>query len=271
LPCVVTPRFVFSSEVVESTEQTVNEQTTPEIDVFTDVSNEGFHKFSPSDVLPYKADYNVMRRGSVRGTATKQLLLSASQSMIEISYSSDASYLIFSDRRTELSQFSFEEGHLLSNFYRFTREGTGKERNQLLHFDQLNKIVSNGNGEIRINANEFSAKLLDPLSYQLLMQIALKKGKPIPQYNVVNRNGNTRTYSFEILGEEEIELPIGRYTAIKLLRKSESKKRYTYVWMIPTLNYVLGKLQLIEEEKESFMLQLTSVEWLNRDSSITKR
>ena len=102
------------------------------------------------------------------------------------------------------------------------------------------------------------------------MQIALKKGEEFPLYDVVNKYGDIRSYTFEILGEEEIDLPMGRFNAIKLLRKSNSKKRYTHVWMIPSLNYVLGQLRLVEEEKESFTLQLTSIEWLARDNDIEK-
>ncbi|MEM0911790.1 MAG: DUF3108 domain-containing protein, partial [Pseudomonadota bacterium] len=230
-----------------------------------------YHPFSASDVLPYRANYNVMRNGTVRGSATKHLLKSVSDSMIEISYSSDARYLIFSDKRTELSQFSFSDGRLQSTYYRFTREGTGKERDQQLMFNQQDKTVSNGNNEVKINAGSFKQDLLDPLNYQLLMQIALKKGNDFPQYNVVNKYGDIRSYTFEILGEEEIDLPMGRFNAIKLLRKSNSKKRYTHIWMIPSLNHVLGKLQLIEEGKESFMLQLTSLEWLDRDTAIEKQ
>ena len=228
------------------------------------------HELRARDVLSYKANYNVIRGGKVRGSATKQVRKSLADSLVEISYWSDASYLIFSDKRTEISQFSFAGDELSSAFYRFTRKGTGKNRDQQLIFNQQEKTVSNAKSEVRVAADAFKPKLLDPLNYQLLMQIALKKGEEFPLYDVVNKYGDVRSYTFEVLGEEEIALPMGRFKAIKLLRKSASKKRYTHVWMIPSLNYVLGQLRLIEEEKESFTLQLTSIEWLARDNTIEK-
>lgn len=279
-PLLSAPQHAFASNNEHSTPQEVVVEPAPTLlgvppqnvieeqaSVTKDTSH---HKLSARDVLSYKANYNVSRGGSVRGSATQQVRKSIADSLIEISYSSDASYLIFSDKRTEVSQFSFAGDELSSGYYRFTRKGTGKNRDQQLIFDQKEKTVSNAQNEVRVDTDAFKPKLLDPLNYQLLMQIALKKGEEFPLYDVVNKYGDIRSYTFEILGEEEIDLPMGRFNAIKLLRKSNSKKRYTHVWMIPSLNYVLGQLRLVEEEKESFTLQLTSIEWLARDNDIEK-
>ena len=54
-------------------------------------------------------------------------------------------------------------------------------------------------------------------------------------------------------------LPYGLVKAIRLKREVVDKKRVTYAWFAPELNYLLVKLYQVKGGVEQFEAQLTSI------------
>ena len=55
-------------------------------------------------------------------------------------------------------------------------------------------------------------------------------------------------------------LPFGLVKAIRLKREVIEKKKITYSWFAPELNFLMVKIQQIKSGVEQFDAQLTSVE-----------
>jgi len=79
-------------------------------------------------------------------------------------------------------------------------------------------------------------------------------------YPVIKSGEDIKNYVYEFDGEEEIMLPYGLVKTIKLKREVVEKKRITYAWFAPELDYLLVKLYQIKGGVEQFEAQLISVD-----------
>jgi len=209
----------------------------------------------------FKANYKVFRKGSELGEAYRQLTKENGQYMLETD--SQISWLFLSDSRHERSTFNVEQGKVVPLSYSFKRTGTGRDKKTELTFNQ-DKITSvYKNKTVEINA---TPDMLDPQLYQLVMQQQLLAGDKEFEYPVVHR-GKQVNYKFRIIATEELTLPYGKVSAIKLERVRESSRRQTLLWVAPSLNYTMVKLTQFKDGKEQADLQLA---WLkfNTDSAL---
>ena len=65
-------------------------------------------------------------------------------------------------------------------------------------------------------------------------------------------------------------LPYGLVKTVKFKREVVEKKRITYAWFAPELDYLLVKLYQIKGDVEQFEAQLESVDVMNSSESTTK-
>jgi hypothetical protein len=105
---------------------------------------------------------------------------------------------------------------------------------------------------------------LDPLSYHQQLVNDLKAGKTEFSYNVLNRDGNSRTYHYKVELEEPLALPYGNVRAIRIARVEENSKKQVLAWLAPELDYMLVRLWRGEDNVEQFDVQLHKIEWLQR-------
>ena len=78
-------------------------------------------------------------------------------------------------------------------------------------------------------------------------------------YPVIKTSGTIKNYVYQYDGEEELMLPYGLVKTIRLKREVIEKKRVTYAWFAPELNYLLVKLNQTKGDVEQFEAQLKSV------------
>lgn len=161
------------------------------------------------------------------------------------------------DHITEHSELIENNGDLRTSRYAYTRKGKKKNRQLNLVFDWNKKIASN-----TISDDQWSLPLQndtgDTFSLQLRIMADLAEGKRDLAYNIIDK-GKLKTYQFEILGEETIEVPAGSFKTLKIKRTRKNSSRTTLMWCSPELNYLPVKIMHIESDGSKFSLQLTGL------------
>lgn len=198
----------------------------------------------------YQAEYVAYRSGMALGEA-KQQLVYLGHSRYKLSYQSDASLLFISDHRKEESLFSVADERILPYKYSFKRTGTGKNKSLLLQFDPQSQQIRVGDGATLPWQGEIDNQL-----YQLLIKADLAVGKTEFRYQTINDRGEQKELHFVVVGEETLSLPYGQLDTIKLKRVRENSRRETFVWLAPSLDYLLVRLLQQKDGSEQGDLKL---------------
>ena len=205
---------------------------------------------STDNLTPFKAKYIAYRNGNDLGHALMQL--EKMDNGYKLYYESDVSIFFLSDRRTEPSFFDMTNGQFQQKEYQYTREGTGRDKALNLKFDAAsNQITKDDKGVINWQG-EWDNQL-----YRFDLQQKLKNKESHISYNLINYRGQLKTYGFEIIGEEVLDLPFGKLNTIKVKTIRESKRRETFSWFAPDLNYQLVRLQQFKEGDEQGDIHLS--------------
>lgn len=207
----------------------------------------------------FKADYIVYRAGKKHGDAQRYLKLSDQR--YQLGYSSDISWMIFSDKRQETSDFTVQDGQIQPLRYVMQRSGSGPNRYYELNLDPQNKTLAEGKMQ-KTKPVSWQDDWQDQISYQLQLALDLKAGKTEFHYNVLNRNGNSKMYHYKVVTEEVLPLPYGNVNTIRIARIDSSNEKQVYAWLAPELDYMLVRLWRGEDNVEQFDVQLHKLEWL---------
>ncbi|UAA40330.1 DUF3108 domain-containing protein [Paraneptunicella aestuarii] len=200
---------------------------------------------------PYTAKYKAYRSGSEVGHAEMHLE-SLGDKRFKVSFTSKASLFFFSDKREEVSLFSNENNALIPYKYTFKLDSTFKDSALALEFNQDKKLIyMSGNQSMEWQGE------LDNQLYMLASQKALKEGKTDFEFDVINYRGQKRHYKFKVNGEEMLDLPYGKLKTIKVETIRDNKKRQTYTWFAPELNYLLVRIQQFKDGDEQGDIQLS--------------
>lgn len=209
----------------------------------------------PINLVPYTAKYEAFRNGSKVGFADMSLQLLDNQ-QFRLRFYSEASLFLIYDKREEISEFSLQNNRLLPSHYYFNKRGTFKDETLKLKFDRhKNQILINDNDAIPWQ------KELDHQLYRLAAQHWLAQGKTQFELDLINYRGQSKHYGFEVEGTETLTLPYGKIEAIKLKTIRQSKKRVTYSWFAPELDYLLVRTQQFKKGKEQADVQLSEFQW----------
>lgn len=153
----------------------------------------------------------------------------------------------FLARLDERSHFRItDDGEYQSLEHRMERRVLGVRREETTEFDwETGEVTFERRDDTRVLPLE--PGYTDRTLYQYLMELDLAQGVEMPSYMVVDR-GRIRDFTFEQLGEEQIEIDGDEVTAIKLRRITEDDDRETLAWFAPSMNYRL--VQIIHSEKD---------------------
>lgn len=161
------------------------------------------------------------------------------------------------DRISETSQWQFINGQPRPNHYQYRRTGK-RERHVELDFDWQRGRVTN-----TINNDPWQMDIppqtLDKLLYQLSLMLDLKAGRKTLDYTVAD-GGKLKQFHFNLLGQEQLELPLGRFDTLKL--KHNSHKRSTTIWCAPSLDYLPVRIKHIGKDDHEILMEAISVEGL---------
>lgn len=214
-----------------------------------------------AEMIPaYKATYTLLHKSDPVGTAIRQLSY-LDNGNIEYHYETDISWLIFSDKRSETAIVKVANGQVIPLHYDYTREGTGRDKSYRWQYDLTNNKAKDLKNDKEITL-ELTDGLLDKLSYHLQNRIDLISTPEQKHfiYPVISTRGSIKNYEYRYDGEEELILPFGLVKTIRLKREIIEKKRITYAWFAPELNYLLVKLYQVKAGAEQFEAQLSAIE-----------
>ncbi|GAB1259295.1 DUF3108 domain-containing protein [Aurantivibrio plasticivorans] len=157
---------------------------------------------------------------------------------------------------SETSRFRWNnEQHIVPLNYTYKRGGLGRNRTAHLEFlwDQ-HKVINNVQDKpwkMTIPDN-----VLDKLNYQLQIRAdMLSKGTP-GDYEIAD-GGRLKEYKFEILGDELVDTPAGKFNATKVKRVRENEERHTIFWLAKDWDYLVVRLQQRDDDK-SYEIDLHS-------------
>ncbi len=229
-----------------------------------DVSNKGLPQSQPDSItklIPaYRATYSVLHKSDPVGKAIRELTY-LEDNNIQYNYQTDISWLIFSDKRQEKSIVSIDENKVIPGKYSYQRQGTGPDKSYQWQYDLSNKKAINLKNDKKISLPH-SDGLLDKLSYHLQNRIDLITNPQQKRfvYPVIGSKGKIKNYEYQYDGKEELILPYGLVKTIRLKREVNEKKRITYAWFAPELNYLLVKIYQVKSGAEQFEAQLSELE-----------
>ena len=234
--------------------------TAIDLDIQTPVSAPQQENAFAAIIPAYKATYTLLRKSDPVGTAIRQLSY-LDDDKIQYHYETDIHWFIFSDKRSETSIVKIKNSHVIPLSYHYQREGTGPDKYYQWQYDLATKTATDLKNHQTISLN-FTDGLLDKLSYHLQTRIDLinhPKQKRFV-YPVISAKGSIKNYQYLYDGEEEVMLPFGLVKTIRLKREIVEKKRITYVWFAPELNYLMVKLYQVKDGAEQFEAQLATLE-----------
>jgi len=211
-----------------------------------------------TEFLQFSADYLVYRAGKKHGEANRYLKYADGH--YNMGYSSDISWLIFSDKRQEISEFVVNNNQIQPLNYVMKRQGTGPSRHYELHLDHEKQKLTVGKSR-ELKAGSWQEDWLDPLSYHQQLVLDLRAGKTEFFYEVLNRNGNSKTYHYKVVMEEPLALPYGTVRTLRIARMDDPEKQ-VYAWVAPELDYMLVRLWRGEDNVEQFDVQLHKLEFI---------
>lgn len=212
-----------------------------------------FHS-TASGLSPYKAEYNVIRKGKIHGSANRQLEKSDNDTYI-LRYSSNINWMIFSDERSEESVFSYDGQLVHPVSYTMTREGTGPDESFKIEFNKDDNSINHSDKKFPTPLSP-DENWQDLLSYQAQLRLDIMAGKTKVSYPIVGKEGDQKNYEFEVVGTETITLPIGNFETIKVRRVYDNDKRQVMVWFAPALDHMLVQLFKGKDGVEQFQIQL---------------
>lgn len=210
-----------------------------------------------AELSPYHARYDVTRGNSHYGEAVRTL--SYTDGRYELYTETEITWLFLSDRRRYWSEFQFNNQLIDSLRFRYKRSGTGASKEFNGHFSWAEKQLINLANEraMNVDINQYrvdTAASLEQLRYDL------QQGKESFRYLVIDEKGQPDELVYQRHGLEELVLPYGTVSAIKVSRVRENSKRETDYWFAPELGFVLVKMQQRENAKEVATLLLVGVD-----------
>lgn len=210
-----------------------------------------------TSIKPFKASYGAKASSiPVKGSATRELSVSK-DGTYQLSFNAD----IVLVNLNESSAFTLDEKQQVKPVsYHFRRGGLAKNKEISLKFDWSNKQVHNI-ADDDVKPFGIPTGTLDKISYQFQLRQDLINNKKVLNYTIAD-DDEIKTYNFKRVGEETVETPIGAIKAIKVERiRGQGSDRQTLIWFAQDWNYLMVKLQQIEDSKEyNIFLKNASIE-----------
>jgi Protein of unknown function (DUF3108) len=218
---------------------------------------------SPSlNAKPFEATYNIIHKHDKVGEGVRKLEV-LPNGKVQYSYKTNIEWLIFSDRRSETSIIEVKDGIVMPQHYISKREGTGRDKYYEWTYDIAANKAKDIKKDTEINV-DFPGDIQDKLSYHFQHRLNMMANPEQAHYvyPVISTSGSIKNYVYEYDGAEELVLPYGLVKTIRLKREVVDKKRVTYAWFAPEMDYLLVKLYQTKGDVEQFEAQLKSHQYL---------
>lgn len=157
----------------------------------------------------------------------------------------------------EESHWRLRDQRLEPMDYSYHRIKKKKESHKKTVFDwenhQLNSVVNGKQSTL-----ELKPGMTDKLLYQIDIMRHLEMGHHPVSYTVVDGT-KIKTYSFEYLGEEFLETPIGKLNTVKIIRHKPDEKENLILWCANELNFLPVKVETTDDEGSITTAMITTL------------
>lgn len=163
----------------------------------------------------------------------------------------------FMARIDESSFFSVKKQQLQPLTYDYSQKIFGVKRHELLTFDWQKNTATFTKNNKTSGSIPLPPYALDPTLYQLQLQRDLTNNPTQGElsYTFVRRN-QTKTYAFTRQAEDTLQVNGKAYKAL-IYARINSGDRQTRIWLIPDLDYVIAKIQHIEDDGDTYEVLLS--------------
>lgn len=227
------------------------------------------HTVFALEIPDFKANYLVKLNG-IQAGELKRTLTSFDNGLRQFTSVSQAKG-VFSffkpDIVEESTQWRLVKQKVQPQNYLYERSGGKKDKTLSIDFN-WQKLTA----EIDDKQHPWQLKIepntQDKLIYQISLMRDLALAKKEFSYRIAD-GGKLKTYKIIVLGEEEIETPLGKIKTIKLTRERDKPKdRQTTLWCAPALSYLPVKLEH-EEDGTVFTALLRRLRGFQTDTAFT--
>lgn len=163
---------------------------------------------------------------------------------------------------TETSDFKLVDNQIHPLKYHYFRNIFGFKKEEWINFDWEQKTATYKRKGKPKNTyvHEIKAGMFDPSLYQLQLQRdawlsdgTFDNGQVV--YDVI-KHRKLKHMPFEVLQKETLSIANKNYTAIKVEIQRQESARLTTVWLVPELNYQIGKIIHKDEDGDTYEIQL---------------
>jgi len=159
---------------------------------------------------------------------------------------------------TEVAKFIYDHNGFRPLSYHLD-DGVPKEENDSdVQFDWA-KGTAVCRHESQTVELQIQVGMLDRLTSDIVAIQSLRDGRPLGEFDVVDRNEIQR-YEFTPQGEETIKVPAGTFKTIKYLRGKPGSSRATMIWFAPDAAYLPVKLAQLKRGKSTVEMYATVLE-----------
>lgn len=206
----------------------------------------------------FEAIYKV-KRGGLRIGTTSIALTTASDNRYLYETRSTPTRLVswfLAERLHETSRGTLNAAGVRPDEYRYQRSGGSRDRTVDLIFDWQDMTVENRVGDSNWKM-QIPSGTLDKLVSQVAMMLALQQGQTDIVFNIAD-GGKLKEYRFRQVGRETLELPAGTFETVKITKLRKNRKRETYIWCAPALNYLPVRIWQREKDGSEYQSDLES-------------
>ncbi|MBW8192206.1 DUF3108 domain-containing protein [Neiella marina] len=218
----------------------------------------------PFELVAFHSNYKVFRNGSEVGNG-QRTFHNSTDGRWYFASESNLSWFILSDKRKEQSWLKLTDGQVNSVEYQFNRSGTGPDKESHIIFDDDKKSLTDIYDDDPLET-DWSEDLLDPVGYQLQMRLDVAAGKKELSYPVLYK-GERRDYRYEVVGEELLDLPIGKVEAVKIKRIRNNKRRETFVWLSKDHDFIVARIWQSKDGEEQADLRLADYQLFDESAA----
>ncbi len=213
---------------------------------------------------PFEASYTIFKKGIEVANMRRRLIRLDNGEYIYRSETNSTGLvsIFYKLHILEESHWRLRDQRLQPMDYSYYRIKKKKESHKKTIFDwenhQLNSVVNGKQSTL-----ELKSGMTDKLLYQLDIMRNLEMGHRPASYTVVDGT-KIKTYSFEYLGEEFLETPIGKLNTVKIIRHKPGKKENLILWCANELHFLPVKVETTDDEGSITTAMITTLSGFTR-------
>lgn len=190
---------------------------------------------------PFRATYSASLNGMPLG-ANISLELSGGQPEWTLALAGSSALVKY----REETRFRWQDCAAMPVRYRYDFSGFGISRKLWLDFNHATRRVT---GESRKGPLSYAVgdDVTDELSLTMIARCRFANGSPLATFNVATTKG-LRQLSYRMVARETVKTPWGKVEALRVERvRNEDDKRQSTLWIAPSLDYVMVKMEHVEK------------------------